>query len=186
MSHVECFQIILKTYTISGNCTNCHFIFVSKILFFTQHLNHNSHCKQCPGNLVLTLDWNYMFVQISMHTHYFNSCTQIFEMFLAFEINITWHTFIFIVVLDILYKYTDFCYGKGGQSSPQCYCSITNKTICNCLWITTMRLGHTTMILWWTFFCWNCNIHKKLHKRHNLHCYLIWISWCSNFLQFVL
>ena len=67
-------------------------------------------------------------------------------MFLAFKMNITQHTFIIIIVLDI-YKYTEFCYGKGGQSSSQCYYSITNKTICNFLWITTMRLGHTTMIL---------------------------------------
>ena len=131
--------------TISGNCTNCYFIFFQQDTFFTQYLNHNSDCKQCSGNLVLTLDWNYVSVQISMNTHYFNSWTQIFQMFLAFKINITWNTFIIIIVLDI-YKYTEFCYGKGGQSSSQCYCSITNKTICNCLWITTMRLGHTTMI----------------------------------------
>ena len=57
-----------------------------------------------------------------------------------------------------------------GQSSSQCYCRIANKTICNCLWITTMWLGHTTMILWWKFFRWKLqHSQKKLHKRHNLH-----------------
>ena len=59
------------------------FHFCQQDTFFTQYLNHNSNCKQCPGNLVLTLDWNYVSVQISMHTHYFNSCTQIFQIFLA-------------------------------------------------------------------------------------------------------
>ena len=68
------------------------FHFCQHDTFFTQYLNHSSDCKQCPGNLVLTLDWNYVSVQISMHTHYFNSCTQIFQMFLAFKIIITWHT----------------------------------------------------------------------------------------------
>ena len=68
------------------------FHFCQKDTFFPQYLNHNSDCKQCPGNLVLTLDWNYVSVQISMHTHYFKSCTQIFQIFLAFKIIITWHT----------------------------------------------------------------------------------------------
>ena len=65
------------------------FHFCDQDTFFTQYLNRNSDCKQRPGNLVLTLDWNYVSVQISMHTHYFNSCTQLF---LAFKIIITWHT----------------------------------------------------------------------------------------------
>ena len=68
------------------------FHFCQQYTFFTQYLNHNSDCKQCPGNLVLTLDWNYVSVQISMHTHYFNSCTQIFQMLLASKIIITWRT----------------------------------------------------------------------------------------------
>ena len=65
------------------------FHFCQQDTFFTQYLNHNSDCEQCPGNLVLTLDWNDVSVQISMHTHYFNSCTQTFQMFLAFKIIIT-------------------------------------------------------------------------------------------------
>ena len=62
------------------------FHFCYQDTFFTQYLNRNSDCKQRPGNLVLTLDWNYVSVQISMHTHYFNSCTQLFW---AFKIIIT-------------------------------------------------------------------------------------------------
>ena len=38
------------------------FHFCDQDTFFTQYLNHNSDCKQCRGNLVLTLDWNYVFV----------------------------------------------------------------------------------------------------------------------------
>ena len=34
------------------------FHFCQQDTLFTQHFNHNSDCKQCPGNLVLTLDWN--------------------------------------------------------------------------------------------------------------------------------
>ena len=44
------------------------FHFCQQDTFFTQYLNHNSACEQCPGNLVLTLDWNDVSVQISMHT----------------------------------------------------------------------------------------------------------------------
>ena len=139
------------------------FHFCQQDTLFTQHLNHNSYCKQCPGNLVLTLDWNYVSVQISMHTHYFNSCTQIFQMFLqAFKINITWHTFYHYCCIRHVHVHWLLLYGKGGQSSSQCYCRITNKTICNCLWITTMWLGHTTMILWWKFFRW-----KLQHSQKN-------------------
>ena len=68
------------------------FHFCQQDTFFKQYLNLSSDCKQCPGNLVLTLDCNYVSVQISMHTHYFNSCTQFFQMFLAFKFIITWHT----------------------------------------------------------------------------------------------
>ena len=39
------------------------FHFCQQDTFFTQYLNHNSDCKQCPGYLVLTLDWNYVSVR---------------------------------------------------------------------------------------------------------------------------
>ena len=57
------------------------FHFCQQNTFFTQYFNHNSDCKQCPGNVVLLSIWTI----VSVQTHYFNSCSQIFQMFLAFN-----------------------------------------------------------------------------------------------------
>ena len=118
-------------------------------------------------------------VQISMHTHYFNSWTQVFQVVLAF---IRWHTVINIVVLFI-YKYTDCCYGKGSQSSPQCYYSITNKTICNCLWITTMRLGNHHHDFIMNIVSLKTARFTKTFTGGIIYSVISWISWWSNIIR---
>ena len=125
------------------------FHFCQQDTFFTQYLNHNSDCKQCPGNLVLNLDWNYVSVQISMNTHYFKSCTQIFQMFLAFRIIITWHTLAkppnVTTVLPIK-SFATVC-------ESQQWDLVTPTWFCN-----------------ETFFVETATFTIKLHKRHNLQC----------------
>ena len=84
------------------------FHFCQQDTLFTQHLNHNSDCKQCPGNLVLTLDWNICLCRsvctliISTAVPRFLKCSWLLKL-ISHDIH-----FFIIVVLDI-YKYTDFC-----------------------------------------------------------------------------
>ena len=84
------------------------FHFCQQDTLFTQHLNYNSDCKQCPGNVVLTLDWNLCLCRsvctliISTAVPRFFKCSWVLKLILH-DIH-----FIIIVVLDID-KYTDFC-----------------------------------------------------------------------------
>ena len=130
--------------------------------FFTQYLNHNSHCKQGPGNLVLTLDWNYVSVQISMHTHYFNSCTQIFQMFLALKLLSHGKVPPTVTTVLPIKSFATVC-------ESQQWDLLTPPWFCN---------EH--------FFVETATFTKKLHKRHNLQCYLIWIICGFNFFQLFL
>ena len=69
------------------NITKLHqllFHFCQQDTFFTQYLNHNSDRKQCPGNLVLTLDWNYVFVQIQYAHSLFQQLYRDFSNVLGF------------------------------------------------------------------------------------------------------
>ena len=117
-------------------------------------------------------------VQISIHTHYFNSWTQLFKW--SWLLKLISHGIQLSLLLNKTYTSTlHCCYWKGSQSSPQCYYSITNKTICNCLWITIMRLGNHHHDFVMNLFSLKTARFRKNFTRG------IMVSWCSNFLQFV-
>ena len=109
------------------------FHFCQQDTLFTQHLNHNSDCKQCPGNLVLTLDWNLCLCRsvctpfISTAVPGFFKCSSLLKL-ISHDIH-----FIIIVVLDI-YKYTDFCcMEKVGKVPPNVAAELPIKpfaTVC--------------------------------------------------------
>ena len=109
------------------------FHFCQQDTFFTQYLNHNSDCKQCPGNLVLTLDWNLCMCRsvctliISTAVPRFFKCSWLLKL-ISHDIH-----FIIIVVLDIS-KYTDFCcMEKVGKVPPNVTAELPIKpfaTVC--------------------------------------------------------
>ena len=89
--------------------------------------------------------------------------------------------FIIIVVLGI-YKYTDFCcMEKVGKVPPTVTAELPIKPFATVCESQQWDLVTPPWFCNEHFFVENCSIHKRLHKRHNLQCYLIWISWGSIF-----